>query len=58
MFKKAKEKITGFMTEHPKAMTYGITVGITLVLGLALSSLAAPQDAMAFRFGHFRGFGG
>jgi hypothetical protein len=56
MFKKAKEKIAGFMTAHPKAMTYGITVGIALVLGFAMSSLAAPHDAMAFHHGGW-GFG-
>ena len=47
MFKILREKISRFAALHPRAMTYSIAVGATLGIGLAVSSVMSPHDALA-----------
>jgi hypothetical protein len=47
MFNKLREKVSSFVTMHPKVAMYGITIGVTLGIGLALSSVMNPHAALA-----------
>ena len=47
MFQKLKDKFSTFVALHPQVTTYAIGIGVTLGIGLALSSVMAPHGVMA-----------
>jgi hypothetical protein len=49
MFKPLGEKIKKFAALHPRAMMYGISIGATLGIALAVSFAMSPHDALADR---------
>jgi hypothetical protein len=46
MFKALREKISKFAALHPRAMTYGIAIGATVGIALAVT-FASPHDVLA-----------
>jgi hypothetical protein len=47
IFKQLTNKISTFITTHPRVTMYGISLGVTLAIGLAMSYAMAPHDASA-----------
>jgi len=52
MFKTLCEKASEFTALHPRAMMYGISIGATLGIALALSFAGSPHEALATDQGH------
>jgi hypothetical protein len=48
MLKTIIEKISKFAALHPQAMMYGISLGATLGIALAVSFAMDPHDALAW----------
>jgi hypothetical protein len=47
MFKTLTEKISKFAALHPQVVMYGISIGVTLGIALAVSFVLNPHDALA-----------
>jgi hypothetical protein len=47
VFNKLREKISSFVTMHPKVAMYGISLGVTLGLAIGLSYVFAPHEVHA-----------
>jgi hypothetical protein len=47
MFKTLTEKISKFAALHPQVVMYGISIGVTLGIALAVSFVLNPHDAFA-----------
>jgi hypothetical protein len=47
MLKILREKISKFTTLHPQAVIYGISLGVTIGIALAVSFAMNPHDALA-----------
>ena len=47
MFKTLTEKISKFASLHPQIVMYGISIGVTLGIALAVSFVLNPHDALA-----------
>jgi hypothetical protein len=55
MFKQLADKISSFVTTHPRITMYGISLGVTFAVGLAISYAMAPHDASAMLYATSRG---
>jgi hypothetical protein len=47
IFKTLTEKISKFAALHPQVVMYGISIGVTLDIALAVSFAMSPHDAFA-----------